>query len=78
MELLGSIRDLTVKFPTPGGKSCVKSPGKSPMQPSRGGWGNILIGALQTTLRLLYLVACMPTRLASCKMSLALTLMQLA
>ena len=38
MEPLGSIRDLTVKFPTPiaGGKSCVKFPGKSPMQPSRG------------------------------------------
>ena len=36
MEPLGSIRDLTVKFPTPGEKSCVKSPGKSPMQPSRG------------------------------------------
>ena len=36
MEPLGSIRDLTVKFPTPGGKSCVKSPGKSPMQPNRG------------------------------------------
>jgi hypothetical protein len=25
-----------VKFPTPGGKSCIKSPGKSPVQPSRG------------------------------------------
>ena len=36
MELLGSIRNLTVKFPTPGGKSCVKTPDKSPVQPSRG------------------------------------------
>ena len=36
MEPLRSIRDLTVKSPTPGGKSYVKSPDKSPVQPSRG------------------------------------------
>ena len=52
MEPLGSIRDLTVKFPTPGGKSCVKSPGKSPMQPSRGRVGQHIDRCVRSSIAL--------------------------
>ena len=38
METLGSIGGMTVKFPTPGGKSC---PDKSPVQPFLGGAGGM-------------------------------------